>query len=66
MGWRNKAHMVTESPASGTKGNGGGGNYGKKERHGKRKNNGGGDGRNPDTGAPRHKGKCRKCGEYGH
>lgn len=63
---RNKLRMVSESSMSGTKGNGGGGNYGKKEKHWKRKNTGGRDGRNPDTGAPCRKGKCCKCGEYGH
>jgi hypothetical protein len=63
---RNKARMVSESSVSSSKGTGGGGNYGKKEKHWKKKNFGGGDGRNLDTGAPRRKGKCRKCGEYGH
>jgi len=66
---KNKSRMVSESSTSTAKGGGGGGHLLKKEKHWRRKNNGGGEGREPELtsmGTPRRKGKCRKCGVYGH
>ncbi|CAD6336836.1 unnamed protein product [Miscanthus lutarioriparius] len=66
---KNKSRMVSESSTSTAKGGGGGGHLLKKEKHWRRKNNGSGEGCEPklmSMGTPRRKGKCRKCGVYGH
>jgi len=64
---RNKSRMVTDQSSSSGK-NGGSKHYVKKEKTGAR---GGGDARDSGVkltsmGTPRRKGKCRKCGIYGH
>jgi len=64
---RNKSRMVTDQSSSSEK-NGGSKHYVKKEKTGAR---GGGDARDSGVkltsmGTPRRKGKCRKCGIYGH
>lgn len=66
---RNKSRIVADSSQSGGKSAGGGEHYVKKEKHWKPKNNGGENGRKPNLtsmGTPRRKGRCRKCGVYGH
>jgi hypothetical protein len=67
---RNKSRMVhTESSSSGGKS---GGHYVKKDRSGARGGGGKNDrdkrdsGCHPSTGTPRRKGRCKKCGVYGH
>ena len=65
---KNKSRMVSQSSSSRGK-SGGTGHFVKKEKSWRRKNNGGGDGREPELtsmGTPRRKGKCCKCGVYGH
>ena len=64
---RNKSRMVTDQSSSSGK-NGGSKHYVKKEKTGAR---GGGDAcdsgvKLTSMGTPRRKGKCRKCGIYGH
>lgn len=66
---RNKSRMVADSSSSsGAKGGSGGGHSAKKEKIGARS---GGDAcdsgvKLTSMGTPRRKGKCRKCGIYGH
>jgi hypothetical protein len=65
---RNKSRMVADSSSSSGAKGGGGGHSAKKEKTGAR---GGGDVRDSGVkltsmGTPRRKGKCRKCGIYGH
>ena len=58
---KNKARMVDQSSSSGGKG-GGGKHYAKKEKTGARDSRP----RLTSMGTPRRRGKCKKCGIYGH
>jgi len=68
---KNRSRMIhTDSSSSGGKG---GGNYAKKDKQGVRGGGGGkhdrerrDSGCHPSTGTPRRKGRCKKCGVFGH
>jgi transposase InsO family protein len=66
---RNKSRMVFDSSSSSGAARGGAGHYVKKDKQKGRGAHGGGDAREPkltSMGTPRRRGKCKKCGIYGH
>jgi len=64
---RNKSRMMTDSSGSKYKG-GGGGYHNRDKKPWKPRKTGDGDAQDsgPSSGPPRRKGKCGKCGTYGH
>ena len=66
---RNKIRMVFDSSSSSGAPRGGAGHYVKKDKQKGRGAHGGGDAHEPkltSMGTPQRRGKCKKCGIYGH